>query len=335
MRALSVDAADGHRSVRADLLIADRLAALLRDKGRDLYAEFDRQAAELLARGRREKDPRLLEDVGRSYPAARVVPEAWMALGELYEELRRPGDAARAYKRLLAVAPDDAAAGPGLWGLARAYEAQKLWVSARDAYLQALTRFADQRVEQIGPGLAPRPRSRRSWPGSRSPGWRATGRSRQCRSRSAADGTVGGSTPPTRSPPRGSRPRPRRAGSSWSWAARSGRSTRPRASRPGRRPRGRAGLGRLPGRPDHRRDEDPAGALSLDKAPSSGSTTWGSGRPQGRGQPVRPRPAAEAGRASPSTPLQDFRIVGSRIFCLRGDQALMAFDGDTGLLDWS
>src|SRR5206468_3457031 len=72
--------------------------------------------------------------------------------GELYEELHRPGDAARAYKRLLAVAPDDSLRARALWGLARAYEAQKLWAPARDAYLQAQTRFADQRIEQIGPG---------------------------------------------------------------------------------------------------------------------------------------------------------------------------------------
>jgi len=105
MRALTVDAADGHRSIRADLLIADRLAAVLRDKGRDLYADFDRAASDLLARGKAEKDVRLLEDIGRSYPVALAVPEAWRTLGELYEETHRPSDAARAYKKLLAKAP--------------------------------------------------------------------------------------------------------------------------------------------------------------------------------------------------------------------------------------
>ena len=33
--------------------------------------------------------------------------------------------------------------------------------------------------------------------------------------------------------------------------------------------------------------------------------------------------------------LHDFRIVGGRVFCLRGDRELIAFDGDTGLVDWS
>ena len=115
LRALSVDAADGHRSIRADLLIADRLAALLRDKGP--------RALRRLRPGRRRpprpgpgrEGPRLLEDVGRSYPVARVVPEAWLALAELYEDAHRPGDSARAYKRLLAGAPDDAP-GPGPLG---------------------------------------------------------------------------------------------------------------------------------------------------------------------------------------------------------------------------
>jgi outer membrane protein assembly factor BamB len=33
--------------------------------------------------------------------------------------------------------------------------------------------------------------------------------------------------------------------------------------------------------------------------------------------------------------LHDFRIVGSRVFCQRGDRELVAFDGDRGLVDWS
>ena len=151
MRALTVDAADGHRSVRADLLVADRLAVALRDRGRGLYAEFDRAAADLLARGKAARDARLLEDVGRSYPVAIVVPEAWKALGELYEESGRAGDAARAYKRLLARAPDDPTKAKALLGLARAYEAQKLWVLARDAYVQAKKRYGDESADGVDP----------------------------------------------------------------------------------------------------------------------------------------------------------------------------------------
>src|SRR5262249_23665095 len=51
-----------------------------------------------------------------------------------------------------------------------------------------------------------------------------------------------------------------------------------------------------------------------------------------------PEPAANpAGAGAGSGPgrLHQFRIVGGRIFCLRGDRELVAFDGDTGLIDWS
>jgi len=37
----------------------------------------------------------------------------------------------------------------------------------------------------------------------------------------------------------------------------------------------------------------------------------------------------------PSGRLHNFRIVGGRVFCQRGDRELLAIDGDTGLVDWS
>ena len=40
-----------------------------------------------------------------------------------------------------------------LWGLARAYESQRLWVSARDAYLQVQTRFGDVVLDELGTGV--------------------------------------------------------------------------------------------------------------------------------------------------------------------------------------
>ena len=250
----------------------------------------------------------------------------------------RPGDAARAYKRLLAVAPDDATRARALWGLARAYEAQKLWVSARDAYLQALDAVRRPAGRATRARLGRASWSPTGWPASRSTGWSATAPSRACRSRSAADGTADGPRPPARSPPRGSRPRPRRAGSSWSRAARSARSTRPRASRPGR--------ATSKGEPvwvGYLADRIIAAtrtrlvALSLDKGAVEWQYDLGVGTTaKGGANPFAREPAAEAGPATPPRrTLQDFRIVGNRIFCLRGDQALMAFDGDSGLLDWS
>ena len=337
LRALTVDAADGHRSVRADLLIADRLSALLLEKGRDLYAEFDKAASDLLVRGKTEKDARLLEDVGRSYPVARVVPEAWQALGELYEESRRPGDAAKAFKRLLAGAPDDATRARALWGLARAYESQKLWVLARDAYLQAQKRFGDQPINDPS--------------GDRTLGLRVADRlAREPFDRMTGD----------RSEPSVPVPLRRR------WDRRFATTSRPlgadgvppsaeagrvflvqgREIRPVDPTTGESSWARdLEGEPvwvGYLADRIIAAtrtrlvALSLDKGVVEWQYDLGvAGGPRGPGDPFAREPAPEPGREAGSATLQDFRLVGNRIFCLRGDQALMAFDGDTGQLDWS
>ena len=92
---------DGHRAVRADLLIADRLAAIVKQRGRPIYETYDRRARELFERGRREQDPRLLDEVSRNYPVAEVVPEALLELGQIHQAAGRHSAAAQAYKRLL------------------------------------------------------------------------------------------------------------------------------------------------------------------------------------------------------------------------------------------
>ncbi len=337
VRSLNVDAPDGHRSVRADLLIADRLATLLRDRGRDLYADFDRAAADLLARGKREKDPRLLEDVGRSYPAALAVPEAWLALGEVFDDLHRPGDAARAYKRFLAGAADDESRARALIGLARAYEEQKLWVSAREAYLQAMARFPDGPARGLGPapvrdlvadrlGRAPfdRMAGDRSEPGVPVPLRRRWDRQWAESARPiGADGV-----PPS-------------ADAGRVFLA-SGREIRPVDPASGASAWTRD-LGGEPIWVGYLADRIIAAtrtrilALSLDKGAIEWQYDLGANAigkavagPFARDKAVDP-----GGVDAASAPLQDFRIVGNRVYCLRGDRALMAFDGDSGLLDWS
>ncbi len=76
LRSLPVGAADGHRTVRADLMIGDRLKAIIAQHGRSVYARFDKEAAALFERGKKEKDPLTLDHVCRAYPEARVVPDA-------------------------------------------------------------------------------------------------------------------------------------------------------------------------------------------------------------------------------------------------------------------
>ena len=137
-------------------MIADRLAAILHDHGRASYDEFDRKAAALLAQGLKDQDPRLLEEVGRSYPAAASLPDALLALGQLQESRQRPIDAAHAYKRLNATVNEPSDRAQALLGLARAYEAQQLGSPARDTYDQARMRCGDQTVQEAGTGMKAR-----------------------------------------------------------------------------------------------------------------------------------------------------------------------------------
>ncbi len=150
LRPLAVAAADGHRTIRADLYIADRLKAIVQADGRGVYESYDREAARLLERGRDEKDPRLLDEVCRTFPVARVVPDALLGLGSLHESARRLADAAHAYKRLLLIAPDDDRRARAIWRLAHVYETRQLFLSARDSYLELQARFPNVTLKEPG-----------------------------------------------------------------------------------------------------------------------------------------------------------------------------------------
>ena len=335
LRALTVDATDGHRTVRADLLIVDRLHTLLRDRGRAVYAEFDRAASDLLVRGQARQDPRLLEDLGRNYPAAEVVPAASLALGILYDKLGRPSDAARAYKRLFAAATDDATRARALWGLAGSFEAQKLWVPAREAYLQASARGADLRVD--GPDGHPLATL-------------VAGRL----GRAPFDRMLG-----DRGEPSVGVPLQRRWNRQWPGVAKlivadgilpsaesarlfigQGGAIRPLDPASGESPWTRS----LDGEPTwvgYLADRVIAAtrtrivALGLTEGTIAWQYDLGIGTAGKPGADPFARELGEGARDSASATLGDFRIVGNRIFCLRGDQTLLAFDGDSGLLDWS
>ncbi len=101
LRGLTVSTEDGRRGIRADLMIADRLASIVKSQGRSIYEADDRRARDLFDRGRREQDPELLEEVSRAYPVAEVVPQALLELGQVHQSAGRPAQAAHAYKRLL------------------------------------------------------------------------------------------------------------------------------------------------------------------------------------------------------------------------------------------
>jgi outer membrane protein assembly factor BamB len=150
LRPLPVSDADGRRTVRADLLIAGRLSAIVRERGRGAYEPFDREAARRLEQGLSEKDPRALDELCRLYPQARVVPEALLERGSLYEGSHRFNDAACAYRLLLAVAQDDDRRALAYWRLARVHEARGLFVSARETYRKLQCRFPTVRLKEAG-----------------------------------------------------------------------------------------------------------------------------------------------------------------------------------------
>ncbi len=148
LRSVGVLAGDGQRTVRADLLIAGRLEGLTVGKGAEFYAKYDQKASALLNQGLREKSVRLLEDVAHGYPVARAVPQAWLALAKLHLERNQPAESARAYKRLFAASATPEDQGRALLGMARAYESQRLWSLAREAYGRLANRYTKVMVDQ-------------------------------------------------------------------------------------------------------------------------------------------------------------------------------------------
>ncbi len=322
--------ADDRRTVRADLLIADRLAALIRDRGREVYAPYDREAERLLSRGEKEKNPHLLREVGRSFPVARVAPQALLALGRLCETLGRPSEAAGAYKRLLAIAPTDVLRARALWGLGQAYESQGFLSPARDTYsdvdlkpfglsgtvgMLATERLSGEPFLSLSMGGAepklPLPMVRlwtKRWEGEVRP--------------LAADGVPPSIHSARIFVARGSILRPvdpTSGDSAWE-----------------------ADLGSEPVWVGYLTDlvlaATPTRLTALNLKDGQPRWTFDPTDPRGQQRKTNPFARAEPREELPPASLgrlHGFRIVGSRVYCLRGDRELLALDADSGQLDWS
>jgi cellulose synthase operon protein C len=341
LRGLNVTAEAGRRTVRSELLIADRLATIVGAKGRDVYKEFDREASALLDAGRESGDARQLAEIARNYPAAEVVPDALLELGRMRQALGRPVEAARAYKRLLGTTAGDLPRARALIGLARAYEEQKLWVSARDAYATVAARYAAVLVGGEGPDaktpLGTLASARLSRPpfdrmtGDRSEPWLPAplGRLWSKPLEASWHPLTADGVPPTSESgriflTRGSELRPidtTAAGPRWT-----------------------ADVGGNPlwvGYLDDRvlvATADRIQALAL----ASGGSVWkfDTTAPTAARRKPSPfdRPATTnvaSAVSEPSGKLHGVRIVASRVYCLRGDRQLIGLDGETGQVDWT
>lgn len=338
LRGLSVSIDSGRRTIRSDLLIADRLASTVRDKGQAVYARYDREAGALLDRGKTSGDPRLLEEVARNFPIASVVPDAWLALGRLHQAGARPAEAVRAYKRLLASPASEERRASALVELARTYESRKFWASARETYALALRRFPKVEVEDDQDGkarpLGPLVSARLSRP----PFNRMTG-DRSEPTLPVPLARLWTKLFDSKWRPIAAEGAPPSLESSSIFLAR-GTEVRPILADDGPSP-WTADLGGTPlwvGYLDDRvlaASEDRLVAVDM----ATGRPLWKfdaalSGTLKPTANPFD-RPAAARSVAESDGKLHGFRVVASQVYCLRGERELIAIDGETGQINWS
>ena len=147
---LSVAAEDGHRTVRADLLIGDRLRGIVQKEGRAVYAPFDKEAAALFDRGRKEKDSRCFFTCAAPTRRPESSPmrcSPWAPSTSRGAGSPRPSTRTNACKRWRLTTTGGFVA---LWRLAHVYEAKQLLVSSRDVYLDLLARFPQRTLLEEG-----------------------------------------------------------------------------------------------------------------------------------------------------------------------------------------
>jgi outer membrane protein assembly factor BamB/tetratricopeptide (TPR) repeat protein len=341
LRSLPVVAPDGHRTIRADLFIADRLHTIVRDRGRGVYDSYDREAAKLFDRAREEKDARLLDEVCRAFPEAHVVPDALLILGSLHDAARRYSDAAHTYKRLILIAPDDEHRALAILRLAHTYEARRLFVAARDSYLELQARFPSVHLQGPGPSgtvaeivaselarapypqlVADRPAPATPIPLMRRWHWQAPA------NQPARIISAHGVAPSLE------------AGRLFLLEKTGLRMLDPSTGMP----RWSSELGATPIWAGYLADKlivatsHQLAALEL----GQGTVQWRydlsrTGKNSDRPDPFAQAQDAEGGprRDRPAEALSGFHLVKQRVYCLRGTTELLAIDGDTGALDWS
>ncbi|MFO0909278.1 MAG: PQQ-binding-like beta-propeller repeat protein [Isosphaeraceae bacterium] len=338
-RSIAILSEEGRRSVRSDLLIADRLNQILATSGRSVYQPYESEAATLLARGRAESDPNLLEAVSISYPVATVVPESLLVLARYHMEHGQPAEAARASKRLLAVATSETLRAKAWLGLARAHEARKLWGPARDAYMELLTRFPGVTLEAddhsagmplgslVTKRLGQAPFDQLTLDQDEPPIALPLQRRWSRVLGTPFKPLLAEGTPPTNELGR-------------VFLSQGGRIEA--VSSTDGQTRWAADLGQPAIWIGYRDDRvvaatsDRVVALDL----SAGKKLWQfdatpPGAPSQAPDPFARNPAGDSVSPGPPQALSGFRMIGSRLFVLRGGRELLAIDCESGLVDWS
>ena len=215
-------------------------------------------------------------------------------------------------------------------------ESQQLWIPSREAYIQARAGYAELPLEEFGTGMklgslvaqrlarAPfdRMRNERAEPGLPIPLVRSWEHSIS----SSLHPIEAEGIPPT-------------AKASLVFLRRGTRfaqSIRTMAGNLEHAAGSAAGLGRLPCGPDHRGDGDPNRGLE----PRQGDDRlavrpWHTRERPARRESIRSRGDSRGQNGDTASRFHGLRIVGGRIFTMVGERRLLAFDGDTGLIDWS
>jgi outer membrane protein assembly factor BamB len=91
----------GTGEVQSGRFAQTQIERLIKEKGREVYARFDREADDLLAKARAEKQSATAQRVIKEYPNSQAVSPALILLSELAMEAKRPNDAAASLREHL------------------------------------------------------------------------------------------------------------------------------------------------------------------------------------------------------------------------------------------
>jgi len=127
----------------ATFMAAERIDALIRAHGQEIYQNMEQKAGGIVAGASADKRREVLGRLSREFPNALVTKPALLELGHLCEEAGQAGAAAHAFRSFLRLEKQGKGRFDALAGLARAYELLHCQSQARDAWLQLAKEATD------------------------------------------------------------------------------------------------------------------------------------------------------------------------------------------------